>query len=101
MHLAAYYSLVCSFSCSLKCHITYVIFLILRQWTDNWQRKSRTEIFSEQYGYDLQASDLYLSLGKVPESRSWEILSYIRIPFFVLKAATFNHPQECSQPKLA
>lgn len=80
-------------------HLRY--FLILCQWTDNWQRKPRTEIFSEHSGYDLQASDFFLSRGKVPESKSWEILSCIRILFFVLKAAAFNHPQECTRPKLA
>lgn len=43
---------------------------------------------------------LFLSWGKVPESRSWEILSWYQISFSVLKAAAFNHPQEYIGPKV-
>lgn len=76
-------------------------FLILCQWTDKWQRKPRTEIFSEYPGYDLQASDFSCHGEKYQRAGAGKWLAGIKIPFFVLKAAAFSHPQECSRPKLA
>lgn len=69
-------------------HLHY--FLILCQWTDNWQTKPRTEIFWEHSGYDLQASDFFLSWQKVPESRSWEMLNWYQNSFLCIENCSFQ-----------
>lgn len=69
-------------------HLYY--FLILCQWTDNWQRKPRTEILSEYPGYDLQASDFFLSWGETSESRSWEMLGWYQNSFLYIENCSFE-----------
>lgn len=76
-------------------------FLILCQWTDNWQRKPRTEIFSAHPGYDLEVSDLFLSWEQYLPVGAGKCLTSIKISFFVLMATAFNYPQECLRPKSA